>query len=190
MTISPEQDGDCGELDEAFVIDQQLVVAGGNPAELLQLVEEALDEIAFSVESPVVRPSLLSVRFGRDDRLCPGVSDGLVQVVGVISFVGDHGLRLEASDQLVAAGGIVALAWPEQQAHRVAKRIRGRVNLGAQAATGAAQSLSIRPPFAMRAPAACWCARTMVLSIISHSRSASAVSTARKPPRAPRAIQR
>jgi uncharacterized iron-regulated membrane protein len=56
----------------------------------------------------------------------------------------------------VAAGGIVTLTWPEQQAHRVAKRVRGGMDLGAQAAAGAAQSLSIRPPFAMRAPAACW----------------------------------
>ena len=190
MTISPEQDCDGGELDEALVVGQEFVVSGGDTAELLQLVEEALDEVAFLVEGLIVRPSLLSVRFGRNDQFRSGVSDGLVQVVGVVALIGDHGFRLEASDQLVAAGGIMALTWSEQQAHRVAKRIRGGMDFGAQAAAGAAQSLSIRPPFAMRAPAACWWARTMVLSIISHSRSASAVSTARKPPRALRAIQR
>ena len=146
-TISPEQDGNRSELDKIFVVGQELVVAGGDTAELLQLVEEALDEVAFLVEDLVVRPSLLSVPLGRNDRVRSGVVDGLVQMVSVVSLVGDHGLRVEACDQLVAAGGIMALTWPEQQAHRVAEHVRGRVDLGAQPAVGAVQSLSIRPPW-------------------------------------------
>jgi hypothetical protein len=46
VTISPQQDRDGGELDEAFVVGQELVVSGGNAAELFQLVEEAFDEVA------------------------------------------------------------------------------------------------------------------------------------------------
>ena len=41
--ISPEQDCDSGELDEALVVGQQLVVAGGDAAELLQLTQEPLE---------------------------------------------------------------------------------------------------------------------------------------------------
>lgn len=163
------------------MVDQELVVPSCDTAELLQLAKEAFDRIAFLVEGPVVRPSLLSVRCGRDERFCSGVADGLVQVVGVASFVGDHDFRLEASDQLVAAGGIVALTWPEQQTHRVAERVRGRVNLGAQAAAGAAQSLSIRPPFAMRAPAACRCARTTEHFRVARKSHRAGVSPAQGP---------
>ena len=84
----------------------------------------------------------------------------------------------------------MALPRPEQQAHRVAQRVGGGVYLGAQAAARAAQPLGIRPPLDRRAPAACWWARTTVLSIISHSRSLSAASTARKPPKTSRSTQR
>jgi len=115
---------------------------------------------------------------------------GVAQVAGVVSLVGDHGIWFEAVQQFVAARHVVALSRPEQQAHRVAQRVGGRVYLCAQAATGTAKPLGIRPPFDRRAPAACWWARTTVLSIISHSKSLSAASAARKPPRASRSTQR
>ena len=59
MTSSPEQNGDGDELDEAFVVGQELVVSDGDAVELLQLAGEALDEVALLVESPVVRPLAL-----------------------------------------------------------------------------------------------------------------------------------
>ena len=78
-----------------------------------------------------------------------------VQVLSVASLVGDHRFGPEALDQLMAARDVVALPWPKQQAHRVAERVGGGVQLGTQAATRAAEPLSIRPPLATRAPAAC-----------------------------------
>jgi hypothetical protein len=35
VTISPEQDRDGGELDEALVVGQEFVIAGGDTPELL-----------------------------------------------------------------------------------------------------------------------------------------------------------
>jgi hypothetical protein len=52
-------------------------------------------------------------------------------------------------------GDVVALAWRADQAHRIAERIAGGVDFGAQAAAGATKALGIRPPFCRRAPAAC-----------------------------------
>ena len=54
VTISPEQDGDGGELDEALVVGQEFVVAGGDTPELLQLVEEPLDQVPLFVQGLVV----------------------------------------------------------------------------------------------------------------------------------------
>jgi hypothetical protein len=101
-------------------------------------------------------------------------------VIGVITLVGDDGFGLKAFDEIVRLGDVVALAWPEQQADRIAERVGRGVDFGAQAAAGAAQALGIRPPLAIRAPAACWWARMMVESIISHSRSASVVSACKR----------
>jgi hypothetical protein len=55
----------------------------------------------------------------------------------------------------VREGDVVALAWRADQAHRIAKRIAGGVDFGAQAPAGATKALGIRPPFCRRAPAAC-----------------------------------
>lgn len=57
-----------------------------------------------------------------------------MQMVGVIAFVGDRGANLEAIDKIVSKGGM---------------------DLGAQPASGPTQALGIRPPFCLRAPAAC-----------------------------------
>ena len=54
-----------------------------------------------------------------------------------------------------AESNVVALAWRADQAHRIAQRIAGGVDFGAQAAAGTTKTLGIRPPFSRRAPAAC-----------------------------------
>ena len=48
--ISSQPDTNGRELDHGHVIRGQLVVAGGDPAEVFDLVEEALDEVARLVE--------------------------------------------------------------------------------------------------------------------------------------------
>ena len=130
-------------------------MASGYAPELLQLVEEPLDAVAFPVERLVVVTRRLAVRPGRDDGFGSRVVYDPTQVVGIVSFVGDHGFRLEAVDQLAAACDVVALARPEQQANRVAKRVGGCMDFGAQAAARAPQPLSIGSPSTFRAPAAC-----------------------------------
>ena len=76
-------------------------------------------------------------------------------MVSVIAFVGDHGLGFQAVDKFVGKGDVVALACRADQTQRQSKGIACCVDLRAQTAAGAAQTLGIRPPFALRAPAAC-----------------------------------
>ena len=111
-------------------------------------------------------------------------------MIGVVALIGDRDAGIEAVDQLVRKGDVVALALANRSGDRITERIAGSVDFGAQASAGAAKALGIRPPFCRRAPAACWCARTMVELIISHSRSASRASAARMPSRTPISIQR
>ena len=132
----------------------------------------------------------LAISLRRDDGFGSRFSDPVAQVVGIITLVGDRGADLEAVDKFMCEGNVVTLAGAGDQTDRIAERIAGGMDLGAQPAARPAQALGIRPPFDWRAPAACWCARTMVLSIISHSRSASRESTARISSRTPIAIQR
>jgi hypothetical protein len=46
--LKPNSDG--GEIDEAHEVGEELVISGRDAAELLKLVEQALDEIALFVE--------------------------------------------------------------------------------------------------------------------------------------------
>lgn len=68
MTISPEQDCDCGELDRALVVGQEFVVSGGDRATLNQLVEEVPDEFVAALTwlEQQARPVAEHVRGGMD----------------------------------------------------------------------------------------------------------------------------
>lgn len=154
---------------------------------MLELTEEALDAVAFLVEIGVVRALDLAVALGRDDDLGAVSSNPVGEMVGIVSLVGEGRAGLDTVDQLMGEGDVVALAGRGDQSDR--KPERG-MDFGAQAAARPTQALGIRPPFALRAPAACWWARTMVLSIISHSRSASRASVSSISSSTPIAIQR
>ena len=133
---------------------------------------------------------MLSVALRRDDDLCAAFGDPADEMVGIISLVGDCCIGVDAVDQVMGKGDVVALPGRADQAQRKAEGFGGGVDLGAQAAARPAQTLGIRPPLTLRAPAACWWARTIVESIISHSRSASRASVASISSSTPISIQR
>jgi hypothetical protein len=59
---------------------------------------------------------------------------------------------------------LVALAGRQQEHEGLAAALGADVELGAEAAAAAPERLLILPPFARRAPAACWWARMTVPS--------------------------
>src|SRR4051794_32331946 len=147
-------------------------VAGGNGPELLELGEEVLDQV----------PGLVEV-FVEGARCLPGVprwDDGRLAGLGqrfehplvrIERLVGNECLGLKLREQGIGSSQIVRLTAGEMKAGRIAERIDGGVNFGAQPAARASDGL-ILTPF-LRAPALCWWARTMVESIIAYSLSAS-----------------
>ena len=126
---------------------------------------------------------------GGNDGLGAASGDAGVEAVRVIALVGQDVVGLEAVDQVFGAADVALLAGADQQPQRIAQAIGGGMDLGAQAAAGTAQALGMRPPFSRRAPAACWWARTMVESTISHSMSGSALKAWKITENTPRSIQ-
>ncbi len=63
------------------------------------------------------------------------------------------------------------LAWRQDEPNGIAESVNADVDFGAQAAARTPDRLIFAPPFL--APAACWCARTMVESMIRYSKSGS-----------------
>lgn len=130
---------------------EQLVVSCCDASELLELVEEPLDAISFLVEGPVIGVLVPAIALGRDDRFGAGLQDGIVGTIG------EDGTGAIALDEVLGTTRVVFLAWPGDQAQRVAQSVAGGVQLGAQPAARATKTLGMRPPpFDLAAPAACW----------------------------------
>lgn len=111
-------------------ISGEFVVACGDSAKVLELIEEALDKVAFAVEREVAVPRGLAIGFWGDDRANLPPIESLDQRIGVVSFVPDQSPRIDVFDQWLCASQIMRLPWREHQLDGVAKSIDERVDFG------------------------------------------------------------
>ena len=77
-------------MDHSEEVGGELVVTGGDTAEVLQLGEEALDEVTLAVEPPAEAGFPAPVALGRDVGRCAVFLDQLSDAVGIIGLVGQH----------------------------------------------------------------------------------------------------
>ena len=149
---SVEQDDSGDELNGGKEVSGRFVVAGCDCAIMFDLIEEPLDEIAFSIESEV------AVSFGRainlwwDDRGDPPLGQGLDQAVGVVGLVGEQSPHVDIFDQRFGLSQIAGLAWRQGEGHGIAQSVDQSMDLGGQSAAGSADGLLT---VFFRAPALC-----------------------------------
>src|SRR5512134_99124 len=124
---------------------------------------------------------------GGDDRVGLIGADGVAEMIGIIGGVGEDMLSGQSVDEGMGLGDVVALPTGEDETHRQAQTAHGHMDLAGQAAARAANGLILSPPFA---PAACWCARTMVESMIRYSKSGSSARAAKMRCHTPLWLQR
>lgn len=147
------------ESDGGEEVPCELVVAHGDAAELLELVEEALDQVALSVDLVVDHASQADIALRGDVGGCAGGLDRGDDRAGEVAAIGDHVVgQRHAFDQGRKGRLVGGLARREQQTDRQAVAIHDGVDLGAQSATRTTDGV-IRAPFLP--PAACWWARTI-----------------------------
>ena len=91
-------------------------------------------------------------------------------MVSVVGGIGQHHVQAVVGQQGGGLRGVTALSGGQKDANRAAEAAHGHMDLAAEAAAGAANGLIFNPFFA---PAACWWARTMVLSMIRYSKPGS-----------------
>jgi len=153
----PESNGsesDCGEE-----ISGEFVIARGDAAEVFEFVEEALDEVALSVDRWIDRALVLSVALGRDMGGGAAGLDDCDDGAGVVTAIGDdvacqaHPVEQHRGGRLV--GG---LARREHEPDGQATSVDHGMDFGAQSSTRTTDGV-IRAPFFP--PAACWWARTI-----------------------------
>lgn len=152
---------------------EELVVPGGDAAELLEPGEHALDTVALFVEARVAGVFAGPVWPWRNDGLGADLAQRVVEMVGVVGLVGDDGGGPEAVEQGGGLDDVASVAGGQDEADRKAKGVDAGVDLGPEAAPRAAKTLGLRAPLLRAAPAACAWARIEVESMATHSRSAS-----------------
>ena len=147
----------ANQVKESEVASVELVIAGGDAAELFDSVEEAFDKVTVLIQMPVIVACLRAIVTRRDHRLSPGFFDALDELVRIKGLVCDHGLSqglsCQALHQRLCLGDIVALPRGEPPAHRIAQGLYHRLVLSAKSASGTPQGLGAG---FFWAPAACW----------------------------------
>ena len=119
---------------------------------LLELIEEAFDEVALAVERVIARPGDLAIGRRRDDGSNSPLGEDLDEALGIVAFVANQSLWIGVVDQRFGASKIMGLARREHQLDGIAQGIDEGVNFGGQSATRSADRL--RTVF-FRAPAEC-----------------------------------
>ena len=149
----------------------EFLIARGDTAEWFELIKESLDEVTGLITMMVIVAWSSSIRARWNHRFGRVGLNLLHQGITVIAFIGNDGLGIGRHGQQGVGLTHVGLFGARQgESDRVAQRINDAVNLGSETARRAAQSL--RAVFFL-APAACWWARTAVLSSITSSSSRS-----------------
>ena len=144
---------------------------------MFDLVDKVFDEMALLVELGIVCNGLGAGAFRGDHGDNAVGAQVCSEGIGVEGLVGDQDLGGQAADERFGLGDVVRLAGGETNAQRIAERIDGDVQLGAQAPARAPDGLILSPPFA---PAECWWARTMVESSMTYSKSGSSVKALKR----------
>lgn len=132
-------------------VDGAAVVAGCDAAEMLELVDAALDAIAQFVEPPIEAIDANPPRMRGDHGFGADCVDGLAEGLAVIGGVCDDGLRFLLVYQARRGDEIVDLPACERKAQRSAERVGEQMNLGRQSSSRTPQSLVARPPFPVAA---------------------------------------
>ena len=144
----PEFDGSDGE--EAEERQGGFVVAGGDAAELLDLVEHALDPVPVPILPVVAGRRVPAVRLGRNDGQDALDEQAVPDIVTVISLVGDHGFGLAyiQIDQIGDGLEVRGFATGQREAERASLTVCAGVDLARKAAAASTKTLLASPPFA------------------------------------------
>ena len=157
----------------------EFLIARGDTAELFELIKASLDEVTGLITMTIIVAWRSSIRARGNNRFGRVGLNLLHQGITVIAFIGgvpslsrgDDGLGIgRHGQQGIGLTHVGLFGACQGESDRVTQRINDAVNLGSETARRAAQSL--RAVFFL-APAACWWARTAVLSIITSSSSRS-----------------
>jgi hypothetical protein len=102
---------------------------------LLELLEEALDEIALAVEGKVGLPRLFAVGFRRNNGRDSPRLERRDKGIGIVALVGQESPRLDLIEERLGLGDVGCLPRCQGESDRIAECIDDGVDLGRQPST-------------------------------------------------------
>lgn len=176
----------CRQVDHGQEVGRVFLEAGSNTAKLLELVESPLNHVSLPVDSLVEAIHVVSASLGWNHPLGTDFLDLIRELVTYVASIGDYMATSFVFDQRLSLRDIRYLPGREDKPQGQALGIAEQMDLRAQSTSGTPQSLVLF----FFDPAACWCALTIVLSIMRYSFFASLTSTAKTFSHTPVAAQR
>jgi hypothetical protein len=161
----PNPDANAGKQDEAEKADGCMVISGCDSTAVFEAVDEPLDAIAHGVDCAVEGVLDQSIALGWDFRPAITGSNVVADRIAIIAAIAEQNIRIAValSHQVAIGSAVVSFAGRQNDADGKALAVGTKMDFGRKATARAAKTLVLSPPLA---PAAQWCARMMVLSII------------------------
>ncbi len=152
QTRSYPEGEDCGEGDGGYEVCGELVVAGGNAAEVLEPTEGVFDQVSVAIAGPVMADRAFAAGAARDHRHGAGLTNGSAQRIGVISLVGQDIAGFASTlEQRRGDSDIGNVPRREGQREGSADGVGEGMDLGGLAAARGADRLRFRTPFPPKA---------------------------------------
>ena len=90
LTFLTKPDKSSGKGQETKVSLIEFFIAGKDAAELLELIDAALNQMAFFVQMSIINTFLFAVLPGRNHGNRPHIGDDGQEGFGVVAFIGNH----------------------------------------------------------------------------------------------------
>ena len=129
---------------------------------MLDFVDEALDQVTFAVQPPVVFAQHVRPLVRRDDCLDASLQEVFDEVGSRVASVGNQSFKIEAFQQVLCLGKVVSLSCGQSKAQRTTQTIDGHMDFGAKATPTAPQRLFtvFFQPLPRRDARGQWCCRS------------------------------
>lgn len=98
---------------------------------MFEFAKESLDGVSLFIDFPITDVWVAPIRPWWDDRGSARVSDGIMEMVGVIGSVCNDVLRFQPFYQGFSIDDITAITRSQDKAHGQAKRVHGGVDFSA-----------------------------------------------------------
>ena len=130
-------------MDEGKDTGSELIIAGGDSAELLELEEEPFYKMAFLVEPPIDVPWISFTIPGRDAEVRVTVGNKLAKRPFAIGFISkdSRSFQVNPAEQFFSDSNVMNVAGGQQDLYRVAQCVHNGMNLRASATAAHSNAL-------------------------------------------------